>query len=682
MRIAFLFILFLFCLDHTWAQTDFEVPSEIKFANQQIKFTDAYKEKIKLSANNLLKNNKYFRLTVERADAYFGIVERVLLQSDAPDDLKYLSLQESKLISDVVSSSNAVGYWQFKKETAQEMGLRVDEEIDERMHIISSSVAAAKYLKRHNQYMNNWIYSILSYYAGLGGAKKLIDPSLIGATEMTLDTNTHWYITQFIAHKLAYENAIHRNPQPPIQILEYTECENKTLDAIALENNVNLEDLRWYNKWARNGIIPSDRDYTVIIPIVQPQPGLLALTNVPDPATSGSLKPYEETRFFGLIKVKQEPTTATPIATVQPDGSIKYAYESNVTLFFSWNGIKAIMAKKGDNIAKLALQADLDKSDFLAFNDMRIFDLIVPGQVYYVRSKKKKAKVPFHTVMPNQTLWEISQEYGISMKWLLKRNRMEKPEALRPGRVLWMRQTRPENTPIEYKNIVLPPPLPLKKEDSTKQATIRKSITAHINNTTDSQSVKTAEIEEDTAISKVQIYLDEEKKKENQASKNGFKTTYLKEGQSLFSLITELNVPLDSIYSWNAGQIVREMPIYYKDLKATLSISPIPADTVSTTKLETKIITPEKQDSAKPKVIELPKPTKVEPIKVAIKPASVTKDISNTNSVNQEAAFHIVGEKETLYRISKQYQTTVAEILRLNGKTEPTLKVGEKLRVK
>ena len=401
---------------------------------------------------------------------------------------------------------------------------------------------------------------------------------------------------------------------------------------------------------------------------------------MPDPATSGNLKPYEETRFFGLIKVKQEPTTATPVATVQPDGSIKYAYESNVTLFFSWNGIKAIMAKKGDNIAKLALQADLDKADFLAFNDMRIFDLIVPGQVYYVRSKKKKAKVPFHTVMPNQTLWEISQEYGISMKWLLKRNRMEKPEALRPGRVLWMRQTRPENTPIEYKNIVLPPPLPLKKEDSTTQAKIRKSITAHINNSTDTQTVKTTEVEEDTAIAKVQIYLDSEKK--NQATKSGYKTTYLKEGQSLFSLITELNVPLDSIYAWNAGQIVREMPIYYKDLQVNTLTANKPSDTVSIVKLETKIAAAERKDSSKINTVETPNHSKIAPTKLVAKPAVQAKDTSNTNSTIPDAAYHIVEEKETLYRISKQYQTTVAEILRLNGKTEPTLKVGEKLRVK
>lgn len=702
MRIALIFVLFLCCLDSSWAQSDFEVPSEIRVANQQLRLTDAYRAKIKTSADNLLRNNKYFRLTVERADAYFEIVERVLQQEQAPDDLKYLSLQESKLISDVVSSSNAVGYWQFKKETAVEMGLRVDDEVDERMHIGSSSKAAAKYLKRHNQYMNNWMYSILSYYAGLGGAKKLIDPTQIGAETMVLDTNTHWYLTQFIAHKLAYENAIHRNPQPPIRVIEYTECENKTLEAIALENNVSIDDLKWYNKWARTGLVPSDKDYTVIIPVIQSQPGLLTLANVPTPTETGSLKPYEETRFFGLIKVKSETPPPSQVPVTQPDGTVKYEYTSNVPLFFSWNGVKAIMARKGDNIAKLALQADIDRSDFLEYNDMRIFDLIVAGQVYYVKSKKKKAKVPFHTVKQGQTLWEISQEYGIAMKWLLKRNRMDKPEALKPGRVLWMRQTRPSNFAIEYKQVYIAPSLPLKKEDSAL-VKIRRNIAEQTKRaeSIDTSKAKQLEIEDDTTSDNVQIFVAQETQAVIKERANaGYKVTYLKEGQTLFGLIKELNVPLDSIIAWNAGQIKFNAPIYYKEKTAIISepslVSKLSTNTETKDSSKAMVVIP----SVTKEIKDTVKTEKVKPIKqkapvITPKPQVNTLDSTKKSDavvtkpepvlkkeIPTEATYHIVEEKESLYKISKQYGVSVPELLKLNGKTEPTIKVGEKIRVK
>ncbi|MGC4020441.1 MAG: hypothetical protein QM734_00095 [Cyclobacteriaceae bacterium] len=42
--------------------------------------------------------------------------------------------------------------------TAQEMGMRVDHEIDERMNIVSASRGAAKYIKQNNWYFNNWVH--------------------------------------------------------------------------------------------------------------------------------------------------------------------------------------------------------------------------------------------------------------------------------------------------------------------------------------------------------------------------------------------------------------------------------------------------------------------------------------------------------------------------------------------
>ena len=63
------------------------------------------------------------------------MIERILKEEEMPDDLKYLALQESALIPDAVSSSNAVGFWQFKKETAEDYGLTVNDKIDERKNM-------------------------------------------------------------------------------------------------------------------------------------------------------------------------------------------------------------------------------------------------------------------------------------------------------------------------------------------------------------------------------------------------------------------------------------------------------------------------------------------------------------------------------------------------------------------
>ena len=131
-----------------------------------------------------------------------------MIDEDVPTDFKYLAVQESSLTPDAVSSSTAVGYWQFKRETAMDNGMRVDDEIDERKSITASTHGAAKYLKRSNGQFNNWVASLYSYYLGAGGISKLIPPEWSYAREVALDGKTDRYILRFFAHKVAIENAL------------------------------------------------------------------------------------------------------------------------------------------------------------------------------------------------------------------------------------------------------------------------------------------------------------------------------------------------------------------------------------------------------------------------------------------------------------------------------------------
>ena len=430
------------------AQIQVQIPDRIKVADMELHIQEGAKTTLTTYVSKLVSNNKYFRQMVDRADAYLPIVERIFQEEGLPDDFKYLVIQESSLVSHLVSTSNAVGYWQFKKETAVEMGLRVDEEIDERMAIVPASKSAAKYLIRHNHYMQNWVYSLLGYYAGLGGAKALINPEKIGSKTLDIDENTHWYILKFIAHKIAFEPHLYRNTASPnLRIQEFAECENKTLEQISKETNYPLDQLQFYNRWVLKGYVPGDRDYTIILPI-KPEEGVVFDSPVYVRASPSvdKLEPWREKMLFGLIE--KPVTQSEPV--VLADG------KTEIPVFFDWNGIKAIQAKKGDNSSRLALLAGIGRDEFLEYNDLRIFDPIVPGEVYYADNKKNKAKIPFHTVQHGETLWEVAQKYGLRMKSLMAKNRMQRPEKLKPGRVLWMRHIRPEDEPIRFEAVAEP----------------------------------------------------------------------------------------------------------------------------------------------------------------------------------------------------------------------------------
>lgn len=649
-KFFFVLLLALACATQTFAQATSVVPDKIEFADMVLTIDESAKETINKYFQPITKNNKFFRQLVERTDGYMPIVERILVEEGVPEEFKYLVIQESSLVSDVVSSSNAVGYWQFKKETGTDFGLKVDEEIDERMNIVASTRAAARYLKKQNFFLNNWVFSLLSYYAGLSGAKSIIDQSKIGAKEMVIDGNTHWYVLKFLAHKLAFEPNLNRNAQLSLRVMEYPECENKTLEEIAYETNYPLEQIQFYNKWCLKGKVPADKDYTVLIPVkLEDMAGFAMLANAPTYPNPESLKPWRERTFFGLFE--------KPVTEVKSDGSMS----SNEPIFLSWNGVKAIQAKQGDNIAKLCLQSNLDKEDFLVYNDMRAFDAVQPGMVYYVSAKKNRAKVPFHTVKPGETLWEVSQSYGIKLQALLKKNRMKKPEKLKPGRVLYLRHIMPAEEPIRYETvpgyiesnntfIVKNKPVELpkesrKKEDSTLQVINQKLLASLKNDTV----VDNAEVDEEETPT---ISINLEKKPETLpvpakpllpiervqtpiANKvpSSPNVCVVEPGMTLYAIAKKCGVSVDSLLAWN-NMLTGELKV---------------GQTLKTAREPSRIInTP--------------------PVQVVNKPADAAK-------------WYEVKTGDTLYRIAREHGISIDELLKWNDKTEAKLSIGEKLKV-
>lgn len=130
------------------AQNTSDIPASVSFGGITVKFDRSAQNLIEEDIKSLMSNKKFWEEKMERAILYFPIVEGILMDEEVPIDFKYLAVQESSFKPDVVSSSNAVGYWQFKPETARELNLRVDDEVDERKNISSSTHAAAWYLKK------------------------------------------------------------------------------------------------------------------------------------------------------------------------------------------------------------------------------------------------------------------------------------------------------------------------------------------------------------------------------------------------------------------------------------------------------------------------------------------------------------------------------------------------------
>jgi len=431
MKLRF-FLIFWLAVFFAQAQTP-QVPSRMEFAGIKLRIHESGRKDIQESVDALTRSKTHYEAMAEKARSYFPIIERIFREENVPDDFKYLVLQESALIPDAVSSSNAVGYWQFKDFTGIEMGLRIDKSIDERMNIVAASRAAAKYFKLNNTYFDNWLHALQAYQMGAGGAMRVLDDAS-GVKSMTIDKKTYWYVKKYLAHKVAYEGLT--SQEPKLKLSEYTAGEGKNLRDIAKEVNVSEEELEAYNKWLRKGRIPGDKPYVVIIPSEQ-------YIGRPD-----------DQKIVAKRTIHDEEVEEPNVQYTFVDKDLFPEVEKEKDGFARINGLPGLIANAGDKVADLAAKGGVSLSRFLKYNDISIDHQVTEDELFYLKKKRAKAQAYYHVLQHGQGLWEVSQKYGLRLSKLKTKNRIrEDNPTLKPGRVLWLRYIRPARIPIEYREV-------------------------------------------------------------------------------------------------------------------------------------------------------------------------------------------------------------------------------------
>lgn len=415
------------------------IPDQLNLLGTNIQIEESAKPLIESKIHNLTINPTRFYDLLTRCYMYFPAMERELDNLGVPNDLKYLAVQESTLDGNAVSRSNAVGYWQFKAPTAEEFNLRVDYLVDERKNIISSTRAAGSYIKKSQKYLGNWIYALLSFHSGLTGTKNYLAENKINPTRVVLNKNSHFYLLHFVANYLAFSSQINDThiSRPPLYLLEYVGGTNNTLMEIAnftfsdaYRNSPNFkEELQYWfasiqsvNPWLIGARIPDDKYYSVILPIHPTRKNELV----------GKLSQYA---YQGKVRGKK---------TYFYRDSIKHEYPFIVPLEKTGkgyrevraNGLKAIKVDGKVKLKQIANNWGVSKKDLAEFNDTHLKKSLKSG-IYYLEHKPDSLPLSYHIFENGETLWGISQKYGISLKALNQYNGLTgglKPEE---GEKIW-----------------------------------------------------------------------------------------------------------------------------------------------------------------------------------------------------------------------------------------------------
>jgi membrane-bound lytic murein transglycosylase D len=122
-----------------------------------------------------LSNEAQALLWMKRARRYFPWIEKRLKEMGLPDDLKYVTITESSLRPEAVSTSGAAGIWQFIPPTGEKYGMRKNRSIDERFDFFKATEGALSYLKSLYEDFGSWALSMAAYNAGENKVKKEIE---------------------------------------------------------------------------------------------------------------------------------------------------------------------------------------------------------------------------------------------------------------------------------------------------------------------------------------------------------------------------------------------------------------------------------------------------------------------------------------------------------------------------
>lgn len=139
---------------------------------------------------------------------YFTLIENILIQYGLPQELKYLAVIESNLRSTAVSRVGAKGPWQLMPQTARDLGLTVNRNVDERKNYVKSTRAAALYLRDLYNELGDWLLVIAAYNTGTTNVYHAIHRSgsrSFWDLENYLPLESRLHVKRFIATQYVFE---------------------------------------------------------------------------------------------------------------------------------------------------------------------------------------------------------------------------------------------------------------------------------------------------------------------------------------------------------------------------------------------------------------------------------------------------------------------------------------------
>ena len=166
-----------------------------------------------------------------------------------------------------------------------------------------------------------------------------------------------------------------------------------------------------------------------------------------------SVKQAEKTLEPSARKAKvfiDDTQTEIPTSPLQLEEATKYTPNSRESFryslsrqMYSKNGVPFIYTSEGETFESIARANDLFVKELLKFNDLSMVEKLDPGTLVYLKAKKKQSVKGLDKYIVDhdgESLWEISQRFGVKLESLEKMNSLTRNADLREGDTILLRK--------------------------------------------------------------------------------------------------------------------------------------------------------------------------------------------------------------------------------------------------
>jgi LysM repeat protein len=219
-----------------------------------------------------------------------------------------------------------------------------------------------------------------------------------------------------------------------------------------------------------------------------------------------------------------------------------YSTQIPANIDIVYNKVPSTVVQQNQTVDKIANTNNKTVNKIAKYNDLSFHSSIEPGDVLYLKPKKRKASVSSHEVKEGESRWEISQKYAIRISSLYTKNLMQAGSEPKVGVVLNL-QRKATSMPDTLSTIE-------NKGESVKYIIHFVSLGETLYSISQKYNIPLEDIKSKNGLVSDQISLGMELKIENR--KNSAIIVYkVQIGDTLYSISRKFSVTVEEIKFWN-----------------------------------------------------------------------------------------------------------------------------------